>query len=137
MMLRTFLDDTYEPWMKATYGRRTTQVALIRSAFRELLDLNLSEFTTARIERWRVNRTFHHAASDAPAKRRSRGVKRSTINRNIKALRAALHRATEALADAAEERTRVLPGFAEEPDGFTIERYEIDKDHWPRGFVRL
>lgn len=44
---------------------------------------------------------------------------------------------SKALAEAAEERTRVLPGFAEEPDGFTIERYEIDKDHWPRGFVRL
>ena len=44
---------------------------------------------------------------------------------------------SKALAEAAEERTRALPGFAEEPDGFTIERYEIDKDHWPRGFVRL
>jgi hypothetical protein len=44
---------------------------------------------------------------------------------------------TKALAEAAEERTRILPGFVEEPDGFTIERYEIDKDHWPRGFVRL
>ena len=44
---------------------------------------------------------------------------------------------TKALAEAAEERTCILPGFVEEPDGFTIERYEIDKDHWPRGFVRL
>ena len=41
------------------------------------------------------------------------------------------------LAEAAEKRSRLLPGFAEEPDGFTIERYEVDKDHWPRGFVRL
>ena len=41
------------------------------------------------------------------------------------------------LAEAAEERARLLPGFAEEPDGFTIERYEVDQDHWPRGFVRL
>lgn len=44
---------------------------------------------------------------------------------------------SQALAEAAEQRTRILPGFAEEPHGFTIERYEIDKDHWPRGFVRL
>jgi hypothetical protein len=44
---------------------------------------------------------------------------------------------SQALAEAAEARARVLPGFAEEPDGFTIERYEIDEDHWPRGFVRL
>ena len=41
------------------------------------------------------------------------------------------------LAEAAEERTRLLPGFADEPDGFSIEQYEVDRDHWPRGFVRL
>jgi hypothetical protein len=41
------------------------------------------------------------------------------------------------LAEAAMERTRLLPGFADEPEGFTIDEYEIDKDHWPRGFVRL
>jgi hypothetical protein len=41
------------------------------------------------------------------------------------------------LAQAALERTRLLPGFSDEPDGFTIEQYEVDKDHWPRGFVRL
>jgi integrase len=93
--LRTFLDDTYEAWMKSAYGKRTTQVVRIRSAFRDLLDLRLSELTTARIERWRVNRTFHHAAHGATAKRRSRDVKRSTINRDIKSLRAALNRATE------------------------------------------
>lgn len=44
---------------------------------------------------------------------------------------------SEALAEAAVQRTRVLPGFADEPDGFAIQRYELDKDHWPRGFVRL
>jgi hypothetical protein len=42
-----------------------------------------------------------------------------------------------ALAEAAETRARLLPGFSEEPNGFTIEHYEVDKDHWPRGFVRL
>jgi hypothetical protein len=41
------------------------------------------------------------------------------------------------LAEAAEKRSRQLPGFAEEPEGFTIQQYEVDKDHWPRGFVRL
>jgi hypothetical protein len=35
------------------------------------------------------------------------------------------------------DRARGLPGFAQEPEGFTIEQYELDKDHWPRGFVRL
>ena len=41
------------------------------------------------------------------------------------------------LAEAALERARVLPGFRDEPEGFTIEQYDIDQDHWPRGFVRL
>lgn len=41
------------------------------------------------------------------------------------------------LAEAAEVRSRFLPGFADEPDGFTVEQYEVDQDHWPRGFVRL
>lgn len=41
------------------------------------------------------------------------------------------------LAEGAEERARLLPGFADEPDGFTIEQYEVDRDHWTRGFVRL
>jgi hypothetical protein len=44
---------------------------------------------------------------------------------------------SKALAESAEMRARLLPGFAEEPDGFTIEQYDVDKDHWPRGFVRL
>ena len=41
------------------------------------------------------------------------------------------------LAEAAIARSRELPGFANEPDDFVIHRYELDKDHWPRGFVRL
>ena len=44
---------------------------------------------------------------------------------------------SKALAEAAEERTKLLPGFAEEPSGFTIEQYEVDKEYWSRGFVRL
>ena len=44
---------------------------------------------------------------------------------------------SRALAEDAEERARALPGFSEEPDSFTIEQYEVDKDHWSRGFVRL
>ena len=42
-----------------------------------------------------------------------------------------------AAAEEALERSRVLPGFADEPQGFTIETIEIDKDYWSRGFVRL
>jgi hypothetical protein len=41
------------------------------------------------------------------------------------------------LAEAAVERARLLPGFVEQPDAFVVERYDVDKDHWPRGFIRL
>ena len=41
------------------------------------------------------------------------------------------------LAEEAKHRAEALPGFSEEPDGFTIDPYEVDRDHWSRGFVRL
>jgi hypothetical protein len=41
------------------------------------------------------------------------------------------------LAEEAQERARALPGFCDEPDGFSIEQYEVDTDHWSRGFVRI
>jgi integrase len=81
--------------MRSAYGKATTQLERIRSAFRDLLDLKLSDLTTARVERWRVSRKFYYVGHGASVKRRSREVKRSTINRDIKALRAALNRATE------------------------------------------
>lgn len=95
LTLRKFLDETYEPWMKATFGKRTGQVERIRSAFRDQLDLKLSDFTTTRVDRWRTTRRYRHAGPDAPASMRSREVSRSTIHNNIAALRAALNRATE------------------------------------------
>ena len=41
------------------------------------------------------------------------------------------------LADAAVKRAQALPGFIDDADCFSVDRYEVDKDHWPRGFVRL
>lgn len=42
----------------------------------------------------------------------------------------------QAAADAID-RTRTRPGFAEEPDCFTIDRYTIDEDNWTDGFVTV
>lgn len=41
------------------------------------------------------------------------------------------------LAEAARTRASKLPGFCNQPDGFIIEPYPIDKDHWTEGFVDL
>lgn len=35
------------------------------------------------------------------------------------------------------ERARLLPGFIDEPDCFSITPYEVDEDHWDEGFVRI
>jgi len=38
-------------------------------------------------------------------------------------------------AEAAIGRVGVQPGFAEMPEGFLIDEYELGKDHWTEGFV--
>ena len=38
-------------------------------------------------------------------------------------------------ARAAIERLRSKPGFRHFPQGFTVERYEVNKDCWTEGFV--
>ena len=43
--------------------------------------------------------------------------------------------ATHADAQAAIERLRSQPGFCYWPEGFTIDEYEIGKDHWNDGFI--
>jgi len=41
---------------------------------------------------------------------------------------------SEAAANAAIQRLKVQLGFRDYPDDFTVEAYEIDKDHWTEGF---
>ncbi|MFP5213353.1 MAG: hypothetical protein ACLGPL_08240 [Acidobacteriota bacterium] len=40
-------------------------------------------------------------------------------------------------AEAAIERLRLKPGFSETPDGFTIDEYDLDLDHWEEGYVTI
>ena len=43
--------------------------------------------------------------------------------------------ATQELAQQAVERAQKLSGFRKTPDGFSIDRYELNKDHWTAGYV--
>lgn len=107
--LRAFLADSYEPWMKATYRGQAGQVTRIRWAFAALLDLKLSELTTARVDRWRANRrSLQRPAKSRPAAT-PRAVSRTTINRDIAALRAALARAVEWGALSSHPLARMKP----------------------------
>lgn len=40
-------------------------------------------------------------------------------------------------ADAAAARLRDQPGFADAPDGFHVDEYRLDQDHWAEGFVSV
>ena len=42
---------------------------------------------------------------------------------------------TEAAATAAIDRLKDQPGFADHPNGFHIDKYEIDQDNWSEGFI--
>lgn len=44
---------------------------------------------------------------------------------------------TEERAKEAIRRSLLLPGFAESTDGFGIDAYEVDEDHWTEGYVTL
>jgi hypothetical protein len=38
-------------------------------------------------------------------------------------------------ANIAMERLRPTPGFRDHPNGFSIDEYRLDEDHWAEGFV--
>jgi hypothetical protein len=41
---------------------------------------------------------------------------------------------TRTNAEEAQARTAKLPGFLDYPDGFVIDEYKVDEDHWREGF---
>ncbi|CAN5727935.1 hypothetical protein BH23PLA1_BH23PLA1_17650 [soil metagenome] len=40
-------------------------------------------------------------------------------------------------ADAAVARLGRQPGFSEAPDGFHVDEYRVDQDHWVEGYVTV
>jgi homoserine kinase type II len=44
---------------------------------------------------------------------------------------------SEEKAKDAIERLKDRPGFVDFPQGFVIDAYELNQDHWLEGFVRL
>jgi hypothetical protein len=38
-------------------------------------------------------------------------------------------------ADAAVARLGRLPGFSDAPEGFHVDEYRVDQDHWVEGYV--
>jgi integrase len=92
LTLKAFLDDTYEPWMRATYKGGTGQVKRVRAAFLDLLELPISSISTGRVDRWRADRRNRRKQK---ADATDRQLKGSTINRDLAALKAVVSRAVE------------------------------------------
>jgi hypothetical protein len=44
---------------------------------------------------------------------------------------------TEDKAEAAISRLRERPGFVDEPSGFEIAKYELNRDHWADGYASV
>jgi homoserine kinase type II len=44
---------------------------------------------------------------------------------------------SEQKAEAARQRAVALPGFRECPEGFLVDRYELDQDYWTEGYVTM
>jgi homoserine kinase type II len=42
---------------------------------------------------------------------------------------------THEQAEAAKERLSLKPGFSSAKDGFYIDKYPVDKDHWIEGYM--
>jgi hypothetical protein len=40
-------------------------------------------------------------------------------------------------AEAAVERLSIQPGFNDAPEGFEIDPYVLDEDHWTEGYVTV
>jgi hypothetical protein len=45
--------------------------------------------------------------------------------------------ATATDAELARDRSARLPGFSDHSDGFSIDAYELGRDHWASGFVSV
>jgi len=79
LSLGTFIRDSYGPWVLEHRKAGKASLSLIQSAFARFLDLPVDTISVEVIEQWRSK------------KRQDKGLKASSLNRQITALRAALN----------------------------------------------
>jgi len=79
IMLGDFIKNIYEPWVLEHRKSGNLTVAMIKSNFEYLFDTPLGSISVALIEQWRAK------------KKKDNGVKSSSLNRMITALKAAVN----------------------------------------------
>lgn len=80
--LRQFVEEHYSPWAAANLGTAQTTIAKIRAAFGDMLDKRLDSVTAWQFDKWKSHRL-------------KSGLKATTVNRELAALRSALTKAVE------------------------------------------
>lgn len=77
--LREFIHDSYAPWVIGNRKTGNETITMILRAFESLLDTDVTKFTPALLEQWRMQQ------------KKQRNVKASSLNRETTALKAALN----------------------------------------------
>jgi len=97
--LGAFFDHKYEPWLQVERKSGPATITRLRSCFGEWADMPMTDITPWHVEKWRANR-------------KKAGIKPTTINRDVVALKAALQKAVDwgviekhRLADLKPEKT--------------------------------
>jgi integrase len=80
--LSAFLADRYESWLLESQKSGQITIDAIRSGFKSFMSLPLNEITHSVVDSWRVQE-------------KKRGIKPTTINRKVNALKGVLSRAVE------------------------------------------
>jgi site-specific recombinase XerD len=109
-----FLRDSYAPW--AIERRKTGQetVTMISRAFKSFLNVPIDQITVAKVEQWRTQ------------EKRERGVKASSLNRELTALKASINWAVsmDIIKENPMNKVKPLP----ERDSRKIVRYLTDEE---------
>jgi integrase len=76
----SYVDEVYAPWARSNIKSAEGTLARLKFCFAEILDTKLGEITAWQIEKWR-------------SRRLERGIKASTVNRDLDDLRSSLSKA--------------------------------------------
>jgi integrase len=86
LLFKTFLADHYKPWKLERHKRGAETAQRLKTVFADFADVNLSELTAWRFEKWRTERLKG---------KRGRKPKPDTVNSHLTMLKAALQRAVD------------------------------------------
>ncbi|WP_224982729.1 site-specific integrase [Geomonas agri] len=110
---KSFLDDVYAPWAEANQKDGKATVNRLRNCFAEFLSTDLINLTAWNVEKWRTRRL-------------KEGLKPSTVNRDLTALKALVSKAVEWKALQDHPLSKVKPSKVD--DGSRVRFLSKDEE---------